>query len=98
MWFGLDELVATSILDKVECLECVEISPEKVNKIRVLGLYDRVYLQDFLNFKSSIKYDTIIALEVLHSLDKRALDKINEVGHDNSTVVLTMPYLPEELA
>ena len=91
---GLMGFLLCVYLNNVESLECVEISHEKVDKVRALGLYDRIYLQDFLDFRFPVKYDTIIALEVLHSLDKRALDKIEEVGHDNSTVILAMPYLP----
>lgn len=85
-------------LNRSEELVCIDISAEKIERVKKLGIYDELYVGDFLKFDFGTTFDTIIALEVLHGLSKSAIDKIDEISNNNATVILALPSLSSDLS
>jgi 2-polyprenyl-3-methyl-5-hydroxy-6-metoxy-1,4-benzoquinol methylase len=81
-------------LGNVEYLVGVDISPEKIRKVRKLNLYDELHVADIQNFNPEEKFDTIIALEVLHGLPTDVLMHIEGLIKNNGSIVLALPGLP----
>jgi SAM-dependent methyltransferase len=81
-------------LGNVEYLVGVDISPEKIRKVERLNLYDELHVADIQNFNPKEKFDTIIALEVLHGLPADALMHIEGLIKNNGSIVLALPGLP----
>jgi len=70
---GFSALLLKSYLGNAEYLVGVDISPEKISKARRLNLYDELYVADIQDFNPESKFDTLIALEVLHGLPASVL-------------------------
>jgi len=66
--FGFSALLLKSYLSNAKYLVGVDISPEKISKARRLNLYDELYVADIQDLNPESKFDTLIALEVLHAL------------------------------
>jgi SAM-dependent methyltransferase len=91
---GFSALMLKLYLGNVEYLVGVDISPEKIRKIEKLNLYDELHLADIQNFNPKEKFDTIIALEVLHGLPADILTHIEGLIKKNGSIVLALPGLP----
>jgi SAM-dependent methyltransferase len=78
----------------VEYLVGVDISSEKIRKAERLNLYDELHMVDIRNFNPEEKFDTLIALEVLHGLSADALTHIESLVKKNGSIVLALPMLP----
>jgi len=91
---GFMALVLKLYLGNVECLVGVDVSPEKIRKAERLNLYDELHVVDIRNFNSEQKFDTIIALEVLHGLPSDTLAHVESLIKENGSIVLALPMLP----
>jgi len=91
---GFTALVLKLYLGNVEYLVGVDISPEKIRKAERLNLYDELHVVDIRNFNPEQKFDTIIALEVLHGLPGDTLVHIESLVKENGSIVLALPTLP----
>jgi len=91
---GFSALMLKLYLGNVKYLVGLDISPEKIRKVERLNLYDELHLADIRNFNPEDKFDTIIALEVLHGLPADALMHIEGLIKNNGSIVLALPGLP----
>ena len=92
---GFSALLLKSYLGNAEYLVGVDISPEKISKARRLNLYDELYVADIQDFNPESKFDTLIALEVLHGLPASVLACIESLVKKGGFIVLALPSLPE---
>uniref|UniRef100_A0A7J3SLQ9 Class I SAM-dependent methyltransferase n=1 Tax=Fervidicoccus fontis TaxID=683846 RepID=A0A7J3SLQ9_9CREN len=81
-------------LGNVEYLVGAEISSEKIHEAKRLNLYDALHVVNIQNFNHEEKFDTLIALEVLHGLSAGALMHIEGLVKKNGSVILALPALP----
>jgi len=91
---GFSALMLKLYLGNVKYLVGVDVSFEKVHKVKKLNLYDELHVADIRNFNPLEKFDTIIALEVLHSLPADTLIYIESLAREGGSVVLALPALP----
>jgi len=75
---GFSALMLKLYPGNVEYLVGVDISSEKIRKAERLNLYDELHVVNIQNFNPEEKFDTLIALEVLHGLPAGALTHIEE--------------------
>jgi len=94
---GFSALMLKLYLGNAQYLVGVDISSEKIRKAERLNLYDELYVINIKNFNPEEKFDTLIAIEVLHSLPAGALIHIEGLVKKNDPVVLALPALPTEL-
>jgi len=65
---GFTGMLLRLYLGNVEYIVGVDISAEKILKASKLSLYDELHVTDIRNFEPETKFDTVMALEVLHGL------------------------------
>jgi predicted TPR repeat methyltransferase len=82
-------------LGNTEYLVGVDVSPEKIHKARGLNLYNELHVADIQEFYSETKFDTLIALEVLHGLPANVLSHIEGLVKEGGSIVLALPTLPK---
>jgi predicted TPR repeat methyltransferase len=73
---GISALLLKLYLGNTKYLVGVDVSPEKIHKARGLNLYNELHVADIQEFYSETKFDTLIALEVLHGLPANVLSRI----------------------
>ena len=73
----------------------VDISPEKIRKAERLNLYDELHVADIRSFNPEIKFDTVIALEVLHGLPADILTHVESLVKEKGSIILALPALPK---
>mgnify|MGYP000052909739 CR=1 FL=1 len=95
---GFSALLLKLYLGNVEYLVGVDISAEKIHKARMLNLYDELHVTDIQSFNPEIKFDTIIALEVLHGLPANALTHIESLVRKGGSIILALPFLPKGIS
>jgi SAM-dependent methyltransferase len=81
-------------LGNVEYLVGIDVSLEKIHKVERLNLYDELHVIDIRNFNLEQRFDTLIALEVLHGLPADALMHIESLVKKSGSIVLVLPALP----
>jgi SAM-dependent methyltransferase len=91
---GFSALMLKLYLGNVKYLVGVDVSSEKVHKAERLNLYDELHVVDIRNFNPLEKFDTIIALEVLHGLSADTLMHIESLVRKGGSLVLALPALP----
>jgi SAM-dependent methyltransferase len=94
---GFSALMLKLYPGNVEYLVGVDISSEKIRKAERLNLYNELHVINIQNFNPEEKFDTLIALEVLHGLPAGALIRIEGLVKKNGSVVLALPALPSEI-
>lgn len=91
---GFSALMLKLYLGNVEYLVGVDISSEKIRKAERLDLYDELYVADIQNFNPKDKFDTVIALEILHGLPANTLMHIESLVKEEGSIVLALPNPP----
>jgi len=91
---GFSAFMLKLYLGNVEYLVGVDVSSEKIRKAEKLDLYDELYVADIRNFNPEQKFDTLMAIEVLHGLPADTLMRIEGLVKEGGSIVLALPTLP----
>jgi len=92
---GFTAFLLKLYLGGVSYLAGVDISSEKIRKVERLNLYDKLHVVDIRSFNPEIKFDTVIALEVLHGLPADILTHVESLAKEKGSIILALPTLPK---
>jgi len=76
----------------------VDLSSEKISKVKRLNLYDELHVANIQDFNPKIKFDTLMALEVLHGLQAEVLTTIESFVKEKGSIILALPSLPKGMS
>jgi len=88
---GFTALLLKLYLGNVEYLVGVDVSPEKIRKVKRLNLYDELHIADIRKFNPETTFYTLIALEILHGFPADILTHIESLVKEGGSIVLALP-------
>lgn len=96
---GFMGLLLKLYLNSTERLVGLDISSNKLIKVKKLNLFDHLVVADArrLPFRDSV-FDLIISTEVLHGLPAETLEFLEKVKKVNGSIVLALPSLPANIS
>lgn len=83
--------------EKIDRLVGVDIDADRIRRLERLNVYDELYVADIRKFNPGVKYDTILAIDVLQELEAGVLEYIEKnLLKENGVMVLVYTRIPRD--